>query len=451
MPRPLSSRARRARSYRRQQRPSLVSRWDKSWLGRKHPFSWGAIIILIYLVLLIKVLNLQHLNGGLLLLVYSLGVSLYLLSRFLVAHFYEIKDKQFDPDYTPTVTFGVPSKNEAANIYETVMRIAEIDYPKDKFDVIVINDGSTDNTLAEMKRAKKDAEKLGVKVKVIDWKINQGKRHGMAACIKESKSELMLFVDSDSFIEKDTTRELIKYFQNPKVGATTAHCYVANENTNILTKMQAVRYFVAFKAYKGAESVFGTVTCCSGSCSAYRREYIAPVIDQWLKQKFLGITCTYGDDRSLTNILLAAGYDALYAPKAKVYTFAPDNMKQYLKQQLRWKKSWFRECVRASAFMWKRNPLMSVSFYLALILPLATPFVVLKALVWYPVSTGRLPFYYIDGVILMCVIYGLYYRVYSNDRKWLVAIAGSAAYSIAMSWQLVYAIATIRDSRWGTR
>jgi hyaluronan synthase len=429
----------------------LANWWDTTGVGKLHLGSWTAIFFLIYIVLLIKFVNLQQVDGGWVLLFYSLAVSFYLLSRFLVAHFYETKDEAYDPKYTPTVTFGVPSKNEQENIYETVLRIAEIDYPKDKFDIIVVNDGSTDNTLGEMERAAAAAKELGVTVKVIDWKVNQGKRHGMAACIKESSSEIMLFVDSDSFIEKDTTRELIKYFQNPKVGATTAHCFVANEDVNFLTKMQAVRYFVAFKAYKGAESVFGTVTCCSGSCSAYRREYLMPFIDEWLSQRFLGVICTYGDDRSLTNILLRAGYDALYAPKAKVYTFAPDNLQQYLKQQLRWKKSWFRECIRASAFMWKRNPLMSISFYLALILPLAAPFVVLKALIWYPATYHRFPLYYLFGVVIMCVIYGLYYRVYANDRRWLGAVIGSAVYSIALSWQLVYAIATIRDSRWGTR
>lgn len=425
--------------------------WSHTWLSRHHVVSWGAIIVLIYIVLLIKFLNLQHMNGGILLLVYSLAVSMYLLTRFLVAHFYEVHDESFDREFQPTVTFGVPSKNEQDNIYETIVRIAEIDYPKDKFDIIVINDGSTDNTLAEMNRAKADVKKSGVDVKVIDWKKNLGKRHGMAACVNASTSEIMIFVDSDSFIEKDTTRELIKYFRNPKVGATTAHCYVANENTNLLTKIQAVRYFVAFKAYKGAESVFGTVTCCSGSCSAYRRKYIAPEIDNWLKQRFMGVVCTYGDDRSLTNILLRAGYDALYAPNAKVYTFAPDNLRQYLKQQLRWKKSWFRECVRASQFMWKRNLFMSVSFYTALVLPLMAPFVVLKALIWFPATTHQFPIYYFNGVLIMCVIYGLYYRIYSNDRRWVVAVFGSAFYSIALSWQLVYAIATIRDTKWGTR
>lgn len=420
-------------------------------LRKHHLIDWTLLLVLVYAVLLIKFLNLEHLNGGFLLVFYSIGVSTYMLSRFAIAHFYKINDEHFDPSFEPTVTFGIPSKNEGENIYETVVRIAKIDYPKNKFRIIVINDGSTDNTLKEMYRAQAWAKKRGVRVRVIDWKKNRGKREGMARCIKATKSDFVIFVDSDSFIDTNTTRELLKYFSNPKVGAATAHCYVANEKQNYLTKMQAVRYYVAFRAYKGAESVFGTVTCCSGSCSAYRRSYVNEIVDGWLAQSFLGVTCTYGDDRSLTNALLKKGYDALYAPNANVYTFAPDNMRQYMKQQLRWKKSWFRECVRASTFMWRRNPIQSVSFYLSFILPLMAPFVVLKALVWYPLTHQQPPSYYIMGVLVMSVIYGLYYGIYANDRHWVKAVLYSSALSIALSWQLLYAIATIRDSRWGTR
>lgn len=418
---------------------------------RHNLLSWTTIVILVYIVLLIKFLNLENLNGGLLLVFYSIGVSFFMLSRFVIAQFYQVSKEHFDPDFEPTLTFGIPSKNEEENIYQTIVRIAKISYPKKKFDIIAINDGSTDDTLKEMRRAQTWARKRGVRVRVIDWKKNRGKREGMARCIKASKREYMIFVDSDSFIKKDTPRELIKYFKNPKVAAITAHCFVANESKNALTKMQAVRYYVAFRAYKSAESVFGTVTCCSGSCSAYRREYVAAIVDDWLAQKFLGVTCTYGDDRSLTNALLKRGYDALYAPNAYVYTFAPDNMRQYMKQQLRWKKSWFRECSRASLFMWRRNPIQSISFYLSFILPLMAPFVVLKALVWYPIDAHRPPLYYVSGVLVMSVIYGLYYGIYSRDRHWVKAVISSSALSIALSWQLLYAIATIRDSRWGTR
>ena len=74
--------------------------------------------------------------------------------------------------------------------------------------------------------------------------------------------------------------------------------------------MQAVRYFVAFKVVKAAESVFSAVTCCSGCFSAYRREAILPHLDWWEHQTFLGRPSTFGDDRSLTNCVLRTGRSA---------------------------------------------------------------------------------------------------------------------------------------------
>ena len=95
------------------------------------------------------------------------------------------------------------------------------------------------------------------------------------------------FIDSDSFVDPEAARELVKYFVHDDVAAVAGHAYVANANENFLTKMQAVRYFVAFKAYKAAEALFGVVTCCSGCCSAYRRSYMNEVMEQWLVKNFL--------------------------------------------------------------------------------------------------------------------------------------------------------------------
>lgn len=412
---------------------------------------WILFFILVYVVFLIKYLNIKNAYENWFFLAYSFAVSAFLLSRFLIAHFYIPSRIRVDEEYTPSLSFGIPSKNEEENIQETILRIANIDYPKNKFEIIAVNDGSTDNTLGKMLAAQKEAQKLGVNVRVINFTENQGKRHGMAACCRASQKDIMVFVDSDSFVEKDTAHKLAKYFYDPKIGAVTAHAYVANENENNLTKMQAVKYFVAFKAQKGAESIFGAVTCCSGSCAAYRRSYVMPILDKWLAQKFLGVTCTYGDDRSLTNALLAAGHRTIYAPDAKVYTIAPDNWKQYLKQQLRWKKSWFRECVRASAFIWKKNLIMSSSFYLSLLLPLLAPIVIAKALVVYPITQFKIPYYYFFGVFIMAIIYGLYYHIYTGDRKWVKAVVLSSFVSILMAVQLFWAILTIRDAKWGTR
>ena len=91
--------------------------------------------------------------------------------------------------------------------------------------------------------------------------------------------------------------------------------------------MQAVRYFVAFRVCKAAESIFGAVTCCSGCFSAYRREAIAPVLERWENQRFLGRPATYGDDRSLTNFVLR-NWDVRYDELARSRTIVPDHFQR---------------------------------------------------------------------------------------------------------------------------
>jgi hyaluronan synthase len=275
---------------------------------KKHNInSWIIFYCLVYIILVIKVITIEQLNNGTLFGVYSIVVSFYILSRFGLAYFYDHEPAITNYDYEPTVTFAVPAKNEGVDIRETMLRIANSDYPHKKFEIIAINDGSTDETLDQMLAASKEINSMGIKTRVIDWKVNKGKREGMACCVKESENDIIIFIDSDSFVQPDTIRELVKYFTDEKVGAVAGHAYVTNENENMITKMQSVRYFVAFKAYKAAESIFGNVTCCSGCCSAYRRTHVNEVIDKWLEQRFLGVQCTYGDDRSLTNYLLRGG------------------------------------------------------------------------------------------------------------------------------------------------
>lgn len=291
----------------------------------------------------------------------------------------------------------------------------------------------------------------GVSVQVIDWKVNKGKREGMAECVRKSQNEIIIFIDSDSFVKTNTAKELVKYFIDSKVAAVAGHAFVANADKNVLTKMQAVRYYVAFKAYKAAEALFESVTCCSGCCSAYKKSHILEVLDKWLNQSFLGVRCTYGDDRSLTNFLLKKGYKAVFSPGATAYTFVPDTFKKFMRQQLRWKKSWVRESIKAGLFIWKKNPIMSISFYLGVILPLLAPVVVFRALFWYPYATGKAPWFYLFGLFLMAIVYGLYYYIFTRDKKWIYGVLFATFYTIILIWQLPWAILNLRDARWGTR
>ena len=111
----------------------------------------------IYIIFVIKLITIQYIDNSILFGIYSIAVSFYILSRFAIAYFYEPESNQFDKNYEPTISFAVPSKNEEGNIKETILRIAKTDYPKDKFDIIAVNDGSSDNTLKEMLEARKIA------------------------------------------------------------------------------------------------------------------------------------------------------------------------------------------------------------------------------------------------------------------------------------------------------
>ena len=428
---------------------SYLTRFKKYYSSNNFN-GWIVFFCLLYIVLVLKYINFQNFDNNLLFGFYSFAVSGYLLSRFALA-FYHSPDKKFDFNYLPTITFGIPSKNEGDNIYKTIMKIVCSDYPKANMNVIAINDGSTDHTLKEMYRAQKDAAKIGVRVKVVDWKINRGKREGMAECIKLSDREIIIFIDSDSFVERNTARELVKYFTNSKIGAVAGHALVANEDENILTKMQAVQYFVSFKTFKAAESLFGNVTCCSGCCAAYRRSYILDLLPTFTNQYFWGVKCTYGDDRSLTNLILKKGLETVFSPTAISYTIVPNTVKSFMKQRLRWKKSWTRECWNAAKFMWRKNPIMSFSFYLSFLLPLISPFIIIHSLIWYPLAKSEFPFAYILGLVIINVIYGIYYFIFTKNKSWAAGGLALLVFTFIMIWQLPYAIATLRDSRWGTR
>jgi hypothetical protein len=157
-------------------------------------------------------------------------------------------------------------------------------------------------------------------------------------------------------------------------------------------------------------------------------------VDEWLNQTFFGGKCTFGDDRSLTNFTIRK-YEAVYSPKAIAHTVVPDTWPKYIKQQQRWKKSWIRETFIAATFMWKKNPLAALFFYLYLVLAFLSPVVFVRAIIWYPISTHLFPYIYMIGLLLMLCLQGIYYRIETGNRRWVLAILGAWWASVILIWQ----------------
>ena len=392
---------------------------------------------------------------------YSIFVTSFILMRVLAATLYrnsitkvmrhadDVSAKQ-EAAYEPLVTFVIPCKNEGPEIETTVRKCFEADYLAEKLDVIVVNDGSTDNTGTELRKLKR---RYGKRLTVVTWRKNRGKRYGMAEGFHKARGEIIIQLDSDSYIEPSTFRNLIKPFVHEDIAAVCAHADPTNADKNILTRMQAAYYFMSFRILKAAESVFMSVFCCSGCSSAYRKSAVLPVIDEWLNERFLGKPATWGDDRALTNYLIRGNYKTIYTDLALAYTICPDNIRQFLKQQTRWKKSWVTNAFFASKFIVRKKPFIAFTYFFPLILvSLLTPLVAARAMIFNPLTRGVLPFYYLFGAMLLAAIITVFYRFADRKNKyWPYLFAWAALNSIFLSFILFYAMLTIQNRKWGTR
>jgi len=338
-------------------------------------------------------------------------------------------------------------KNEEDHIAEVVRRCFQARYPADKMELIVIDDGSTDRTWDVLKRLAPQYNKLTIH----RFKRNKGKRHGMAWGALQSQSEILVFMDSDSMLEPEAFYRIIQPFHDERVGAVAGHTDIIVEPNNFISKIEAVRYFVSQRVMKAAESVFGAVTCCPGPLSAYRREAVLRILNGWLNQKFMGAAATFGDDRSLTNRILR-DYRIVYHAGARCRTFAPEKWRTFLKQQLRWKKSWARETLSAACHMWREHPVAAMSYYLSIVITLTSPFAVLRAFVYSPIVLGAFACVpYVMGLMLVFLLLGAVYYYHTQSRYWYYGLIFAAVYSWIFSLQTYYAIMTVRENHWGTR
>jgi hyaluronan synthase len=386
-------------------------------------------------------------------LVYSLVVTSFFLSRFVAAMLHRRTMNACyaasDAAYCPHVSFVIPCMNEEDAIGTTVRACFAAEYPSDKIEVIVIDDGSIDGTAAALV----DLQRAYPHLQVVSWSVNRGKRHGVAEGFRRATGEIVILLDSDSYIEPADVRQLVEPFANPEIGAVCAHADPANADANLLTRMQAAYYFLSFRLYKAAESSSLTVLCCSGCSSAYRRSVILPVIDEWLAERFLGRPMTWGDDRALTNWVLRCGLQTIYTDRVQAYTICPDTLHTLLKQQIRWKKGWFVNSLRVAPFVLRRYPFVAVSYFLPLVvLTVATPVMAVRGLLWMPVVDHTTPTYYLAGAAATASLSAIYCRsVGRENRYWRYVFLWSLFSMFVVSLVLFYALATIQNRAWGTR
>lgn len=391
-------------------------------------------------------------NKGLYL--YSIIAATFLLSRYFFGAMYKVMP--IDMEFEPGVTIIIPCFNEEKWIKRTILSCVNQDYPMDKLEVIVVDDCSNDHSVEKIKETIQELKSEGSRYEIenrvsyIVQRENKGKREALCEGVKVAKHELVVFVDSDSFLDPFAIRNLIQPFRDSKMGGVAGRCDVANTYTNYLTKMQSVRYYIAFRVMKAAEAYFDAVTCLSGPLSAYRRQIVLDHMEEWRNQKFLGQRATFGDDRAMTNIVLSH-YRTGYQDTAYCSTIVPNTNKVFLKQQMRWKRSWLRESIMAGKFMWRKEPFAALFFYIGLFVPVAAPVVVVYNLIYVPLIQHIFPTTFLVGLLLMSGLMSVVQLLLRRSTTWWYGFVFCIYYELILLWQMPVAWFTFWKSTWGTR
>ncbi len=412
------------------------------------------LFLVTLVILLMRTESVLYFSQNSTLYAYSIVTAGFLLSRYLFGALY--RPVPVNPEYTPSVTVVIPCFNEEQWISRTIISCVDQDYPPDKLEIIIVDDGSSDRSVEVIKdtvaKLWNEAQRFGTRqrIRVFFQKVNQGKREAMALGIRNAQTELVAFVDSDSFLEPDAIRHLVQPMSDPKMAGVSGRTDVTNAYTNHLTKMQSVRYYISFRIIKAAEAYFDSVMCLSGPLACYRLSVVHQVLDEWLHQTFLGRKATFGDDRSLTNFVVR-GHRTYYQDTAICATLVPSRQKVFLRQQMRWKRSWLRESLKAGSFMWRKEPLMSISFYLGLLIPLLAPVIMVYNLVYVPIFRHIYPTTFLLGLLMMSLLMSFSQLLLKRSSLWIYGIWFALYYEAVLLWQMPYAWFTFWVSDWGTR
>jgi len=222
------------------------------------------------------------------------------------------------PAYLPPVVVVVPAYNEAVGIERAVRSLAASDYPD--FEVVVVDDGSTDDT-AEI------VERLALERVRLLRKPNGGKPSALNAGIGASTAPVVVMVDGDTVFEPEALRRLVQPLGDPTVGAVSGNTKVGNRR-GMLGRWQHIEYVTGFNLDRRMYEVLQCTPTVPGAIGAFRRDALAEVGGVSGK--------TLAEDTDLTLAIGRTGRRVVYAEDARAWTEAPSSLGDLWRQRYRW-------------------------------------------------------------------------------------------------------------------
>ncbi|UTH14920.1 poly-beta-1,6 N-acetyl-D-glucosamine synthase [Macrococcus equipercicus] len=219
------------------------------------------------------------------------------------------------------ITFLVPCYNEAETIEETIRNLQSLSYPKKE--IIIINDGSSDQTSAVIKKLKTQYT-----FQFIDLTVNQGKAQALNTAVKSARYNYIMCIDADTIMDDDAPYYMIKHLiDDSTLGAVTGNPRIRNKSS-LLAKIQTVEYASMIGSIKRAQTMNGYVNTISGVFTLFNKQALEDV-------GFWDIDMIT-EDIAVSWKFHTAGYGIRYEPRALCWMLVPETLSGLWKQRVRW-------------------------------------------------------------------------------------------------------------------
>lgn len=282
-----------------------------------------------------------------------------------------------DPTGGPLISVLIPCFNEEKVIEASVRRILASAWPN--LEVLVLDDGSADATSAIVARAFADDPR----VTLMTFE-NGGKARALNRGLEKATGEVVVALDADTLFPPDTLARLVRWFDDPRIGAVAGNAIVGNRR-NLITRWQALEYVTAQNLERRALAALGAVTVVPGAVGAWRRAALSQLGGY--------PSDTLAEDQDLTLAIQRAGWKVQFDPEARAYTETPETVEGLLKQRFRWSFGTL-QCLwkhRAGLFDLKRPVLGFIAlpqiWLFQIVLTAIAPLVDL-AVLWSLISAG---------------------------------------------------------------
>jgi len=242
-----------------------------------------------------------------------------------------------DAKYEPTVSILIPARDEEQVIGRLLQRMTELTYPRNKLQVITIDDASSDST-------RQIAEEFSKRYSFIEVlhrdKKNggKGKASAMNSGLERSTGEIVLCFDADYYPQTDIVEKLVKEFVDPAVGAVQGRPVVLNEAQNVVTRLVTLERIGGYRVDQEARDNLGLIPQFGGTVGGFRRSIL---------EKLGGFDeSMLTEDTDLTFQVYLAGFKVRYVGDAECYEEAVDNWKAYWRQRHRWARGHMQVCFK---------------------------------------------------------------------------------------------------------